>query len=240
MSTKPVHTLLRFCRLRLGLKPGIDYAQSRRRLNGVAQLPIGTVFDIGAHVGKMARRYRKLFPEANIYCFEPLPHCYRRLDRWATSQGGLVQTFNIALGNTSGPIEFFWNQAHPGGSSLRPPSTPSLRAQHVSFTTRMEKLDSVADSLRLSGEILLKLDVEGAELEVLEGAHKILGKASAIIVEAAIGEERARPHFHDLLQTLESHGFLYRGNLGSAYVDGIPQLVDAVFIKPPAQRRSAA
>lgn len=240
MTAKPLHALLRFCRLRLGLKPIIDYAQSRRRLNGVAELPIGTVFDIGAHVGKMARRYRKLFPAANIYCFEPLPHCYQRLDRWAARQGNHVQTFNIALGDASRPIEFFWNQDHPGGSGLRPPGNSCRPEKHTSFTTRMEKLDDVAAALNLNGEILLKLDVEGAELEVLAGAPELLGKASAIIVEAAIGEERARPHFHDLLQTLESHGFLYRGNLGSAYVDGIPKLVDAVFIKPPAQRRAAA
>lgn len=240
MPAKPVHALLRFCRLRLGLKPIIDYAQSRRCLNGVTELPIGTVFDIGAHVGKMARRYRKLFPQANIYCFEPLPDCYRRLDRWATRQGNHVQAFNIALGNASRPIEFFWNQDHPGGSGLRPPGSSRRPEKHTSFTTRMEKLDDIASTLSLKGEILLKLDVEGAELEVLAGAPELLGKASAIIVEAAIGEERVRPHFHDLLQTLESHGFLYRGNLGSAYVSGIPRLVDAVFIKPPAQRRSAA
>ncbi|MAV37687.1 MAG: hypothetical protein CMJ59_19775 [Planctomycetaceae bacterium] len=240
MPVTPGHALLRFCRLRLGLKPFVDYAQSRRCLNGIAQLPIGTVFDVGAHVGKMTRRYRKLFPNANIYCFEPLPDCYRRLQRWANRQGDRVQAFNMALGNASGQVDFFWNQSHPGGSSLRAPETPHNRETHVSLTTRMEKLDDVVASLTLRGEILIKLDVEGAELEVLEGARNLLGQASAIILEAAIGEERSRPHFHDLLQTLEPRGFLYRGNLGSAYVDGVPRLVDAVFIKPPSLRRIAA
>ena len=48
--------LLKFVRIRLGLKPLIDYAQARSRLIGVAELPIRTVFDIGANVGKKARQ----------------------------------------------------------------------------------------------------------------------------------------------------------------------------------------
>ena len=62
-----------FLRLRLGLKPVFDYVELRTRLIGVRDMPIRTVFDVGGNVGKMARLYRRTFPEAMIYSIEPVP-----------------------------------------------------------------------------------------------------------------------------------------------------------------------
>lgn len=245
--------LLKFCRLKLGMKPVIDYIQSRQRLLGIADLPIRTVFDVGANVGRKARHYRRLFPDATIYCFEPVPACYQRLEAWARRQDGKVRTFALALSDHAGETAFYWNTRHSGGSSLLAPPRACRSAcdthgvhesaswgNHVELTVRVERLDDVANSLPIQDEVLVKIDVEGCDLDVIRGGRNMIGLASAVIVEIALHEAPVDgPNFFDFARTLQELGYMYRGNLAGSYVDGIPRLVDAVFIKPPARRQAA-
>ncbi len=226
------------------MKPLIDYAQSRRRLLGIADLPIRTVFDIGANEGKMARLYRKRFPEARIYCVEPVPPCRARIEQWARKQNGRVVVIERALGSAPGTATFFWNVRHTGGSSLIAPRDVAERVAcgHCrQIEVEVETLDQLASRLPIEDQILVKIDVEGNDLEVIRGGAETLSRASAVIVEVALLESPgSRPGFEEFVGALAEMGLLYRGHLGCAWVDGIPRLADAVFIRPPAFRRQAA
>ncbi len=236
--------LVKFCRLRLGLKPIIDYAQSRSKLIGIGELPIRTVFDVGANVGRKSRHYRRLFPDAVIYCFEPLPVCCRRLEKWARRQDGKVKVLNLALGDGSGQTTIHWNVKHPGGSSLLAPGgLPRARSesQIVELPVRIERLDAVAAGLDIEDEIFVKIDVEGSDMDVIRGGTELIRRASAVIVEIPLFESPGdRPGFAEFVATLTGLGYMYRGNLSHAYVGGVARAVDAVFIKPPEARRAAA
>jgi FkbM family methyltransferase len=232
--------IIKFCRLRLGAKPFIDYAQSRRKLLGIADLPIQTVFDIGANIGKKSRLYHKLFPQARIYCFEPVPRTYQRLARWAAQQNGAVQTFNMALGSVAGETSIHWNQKHSGGSTLL---EPALEREHefVEVRVPMETLDRVAQRLDIREQIFVKIDVEGFDMEVVKGGIDLIRRASAVMIEIGLSESpNDLPTFRDFVNVLDTLGYMYRGNLSHGYVNGIPHLADAVFIKPPEARRIAA
>ena len=109
-----MNEFLKFCRLQLGLKSVIDYAQYRSRLLGVRDLSIHTIFDIGANVGKKSKLFRRLFPEATIHSFEPLPDCFEKLDAWASKQQGRVQTYHLALGSQPGMTTMHCDHRHPG------------------------------------------------------------------------------------------------------------------------------
>ncbi len=232
--------VIKFCRLRLGAKPIVDYAQSRRKLLGVTDLAIRTVFDVGANVGKKARHYRKLFPEARIYCFEPVPATFEKLNRWARQQQGAVEAFNLALGSRSGDTQIHWNRVHSGGSTVLAPMA-ERRHEYESLSVRMETLDSVARRLDVDDEIFVKIDVEGFDMEVIRGGPGLLARASAVIIEIALGDRPSEgPQFRDFVNELDRLGYLYRGNLSHGYVDGIPRLADAVFIKPRLALRAAA
>ena len=146
--------IVKFCRLQLGMKPVIDYAQSRRRLLGIGDLPIRTVFDIGANVGKKARQYRKLFPEATLYCFEPVPATHQHLQRWASRQQG-VYTFNIALGSRSGATRVHCNHKHSGGSTRVPPEA-HRRDEFVQAPVQGETRDRMARDLEVRGEMVVR------------------------------------------------------------------------------------
>ncbi|OHB68389.1 MAG: hypothetical protein A2V70_00465 [Planctomycetes bacterium RBG_13_63_9] len=234
---------IRFCRLRLGMKPLIDYAQSRSNLAGVADLSIRTVFDVGANVGKMAKYYRRLFPKATIYCFEPLPVCCRKLYRWAQRQDGKVRVFNLALGSEPGEMTFYYNPRCSTASSLLPPSDvdSSAASKWIKMPVRVETLDRVAATLDIEDEIFVKIDAEGFDMEVIRGGSNVIQRASAVILEARTFESPSdRPGFAEYLRTMTDLGYMYRGNLHQAYVRGQIRCADAVFIKPPKARRLAA
>jgi len=232
--------VLRFARLRLGLKPLIDYAQARSRLIGIADLPIRTVFDVGANVGKKARLYHRMFPDARIYCFEPVPSTFERLAHNVRPFSGAILPYQLALGSESGRARMLWNQTHSGGSTL----TCDRRTSAAHEVTReidvpVSTLDEVASALPLEDDILVKIDVEGHDLEVIRGGTEVLGRAAAVIVEVPILDAPAdRPGMREFILELSDLGYMYRGNLACGYVQGIPRLVDAVFIRPrPAQKR---
>ena len=103
--------------------------------------------------------------------------------------------------------------------------------------------------VRLDGDLtrrgfkpdIVKIDVEGFDMEVVKGGQAVLERAAAAIIEIALPESpKAGPTFLDFVQTMSDLGFMYRGNLACAYVEGTIRLVDAVFIKPPALRQVAA
>lgn len=233
--------LVRFCRLRLGLKPVFDYVEARTSLLGLRRRPIRTVFDIGANVGKKARLYRKLFPQAMIYCFEPVPACYQQLSQWASGQQGKVRTFNMALAAEPGEMEMQWNVSHPGGSTLMAASNKG-REDYVAIRVKVDTLDAVSAGLDCRDDILVKIDVEGFDLEVIRGGRRLLERASAAIVEIGVHETQSkeRPAFIEFVRALDELGLSYRGNLSCAWVEGIPHLVDAVFSRPATAEKIAA
>lgn len=227
--------IVKFCRLQLGMKPVIDYAQSRRRLLGIGDLPIRTVFDIGANVGKKARQYRKLFPDATLYCFEPVPATHQQLQRWASRQRG-VYTFNIALGSRSGATHMHCNQKHSGGSTLLPPEA-HRKDEFVLAPVQVETLDRMARHLDVQDQIFVKIDVEGFDLEVIRGGMNLLSRAAAVMIEIALPDVPTDlPTFGQFMQVMTSLGYLYRGNLTHGYVNGTARLADAVFIRPQVAR----
>ncbi|MGA2030499.1 MAG: FkbM family methyltransferase [Verrucomicrobiota bacterium] len=229
----------RFLRLRLGLKPLFDYVESRSRLIGVRDMPIKTVFDVGANVGKMSRLYRRIFPEAMIYSIEPVPACYEILSSWAETQNGQVKTFNLAMGQESGQTCMWWNQVHLGGSSLVKSRFQSKNGAEIQI--QIETLDRLAAKLDLRDEILVKIDTEGYDLEVIRGGSELLRRASVVIVEIILVEAPGEtPHFGQFMNVLGDMGYMFRGCIGFGFVEGVPMGCDAVFIKQPSFRRHQA
>jgi len=225
----------KFLRLRLGLKPVFDYIECRTRLAGVRALPIGTVFDVGGNVGKMARTYRKLFPGALIYSFEPVPANYAQLAAYAATQNGAVKTFNVALGRQPGKTTMWWDYEHCGGSSLDRGTFGKETGEEVSI--EVETLDRLAAKVELRGEILVKIDTEGYDLEVVRGGKELLSKATVVIVEVIFVDDLGeKPHLGQFTQELGELGFMFRGFLGFGYVEGVPMGGDAVFIKRKSLR----
>jgi FkbM family methyltransferase len=137
----------------------------------------GIFVDVGAHCGSFSIPFESFFDR--VLAFEPLPENYRAMER------------NIALNHLQGKIAAFHvaaGAAHAQGKLfLRGDEMSSIIPTEASSGTvgvEVRALDDVLKDECVSpcDVRLLKADVEGAELQVLDGARRLLEKGSPIVV----------------------------------------------------------
>jgi FkbM family methyltransferase len=134
------------------------------------------IIDCGANIGISVLRYKQLFPQARILAFEPDPQAYDLLERNIKSNKiDNVKTIQAAVWSAEGTMPFY---TEPGqGSHL---------VEIRSYRKGMPQIDvnTIALVDYLDEEIdLLKIDIEGAELEVLKHSVNELGMVKNLIVE---------------------------------------------------------
>ena len=209
-----------------------------RTLLGLNQLPIRSVIDVGANTGQFARHISQFFPQARLYCFEPLAEPFAELQRWAATQSDRVRAFNVALGAEAGEAQMFRHVEHSASSSLLATTEvcnqlyPQTRAQDI-VPVKLTTLDAALGGETLQPEILVKLDTQGYERQVIRGATETFKQARAVIVEANLYRlYDHQPSFIELAVMLDELGFRYAGNLEqTCSPTGEVVYVDAVFLK---------
>ena len=137
------------------------------------------VFDVGANVGQTALRYRALFPGATIHCVEPFGPSFDQLTA-ALGRDPDVVLHRVALAASSGSAKLNVNSSAATNSLLE----SDTRASHywggglldtqstVEVATRT--LDGLCSERGIGHIDVLKIDVQGAEYAVLEGARELL------------------------------------------------------------------
>jgi len=142
--------------------------------------PQDVILDVGANIGLFAIRYGKEFPAVPIYCFEPNPGVYKRLLRNLEANGltNVVAT-NAAAGDSAGIRPFFVGRVTVTGSIIQNED----RATEPAFYTEVIDLDAFCKARSIASIGLLKIDVEGAEMEVLRGAQHSLQVTKALMIE---------------------------------------------------------
>jgi FkbM family methyltransferase len=142
--------------------------------------------DVGAHRGGVLEHIVRLAPRGRHVAFEPLPELCAQLR--ARFPG--VDVRESALSNERGERTFVFVQNHPALSGFRRrdyPSTPVVREISVD----VERLDDALPDDYVPA--LIKIDVEGAEREVLEGATETIARHKPFVVfEHGKG---AAPHY---------------------------------------------
>lgn len=222
---------------------GIDITRlnnsPRSTLLGLQSRPIRTVIDVGANTGQFAKYVSGFFPEAGLYCFEPLPEPFAALNEWANTQRGRVRPFNLAIGDMEGETEMFLHEKHDSSSSLL--ATTSLTEQCYPFTKEQKRISIKQTKLDVAlgdfmtdliPEILIKLDVQGYENRVIAGGGKTFARAAACILEVNVDSlYEGQAGFHELLTMLNDLGYRYVGNLEQSYGDdGHCIFLEAVFL----------
>lgn len=169
-----------------------------------------TVADVGAYVGYYALLASKAAPHAAVLACEPLAESARHIRAFAASNSAdRVQVHEAALGAKTGESAFYLplapaNPLPTVGTTLAPADIERQEdGEHVCRSVRMLTLDSLfaARDRRLD---LMKLDVEGSELEVLLGGEDtIAASGTDIVMEVTPGASRSL----DALCWLVDHGF---------------------------------
>ncbi len=154
-------------------------------------LGLDTVIDIGANRGQFALCIRKLFPQAQIFSFEPLQKpaaTYRKV----FAHDSHTRLFNTAIGMASGQAAMHVSRWDVSSSLL-----PIAQAQHDNFPLTEEARQEVVSVAKLAECVaaeaigpraLLKLDVQGFELTALQGCEELLDRFNFVYVEASFIE----------------------------------------------------
>lgn len=172
--------------------------------------PAMIVLDIGANQGYYTLlSARKVEPLGKVLAFEPSPRELRRLKLHLWLNGCKnVEVSSSALGAVSGTEELYVVLGtETGCNSLRPPdvSQPTSR-----LPVRVECLDDVLKARGINHVDFIKLDVEGAELSVLQGAQELLRRSPRPVILAEVQEIRTQPWGYraaEILSCLLSIGY---------------------------------
>jgi FkbM family methyltransferase len=167
------------------------------------------IFDIGAATGSWTAETAPIFPRAKFITVEPR----------AT---GLEPTVRAAVGAAEGTaVMTDWKT----GSTLLPTTDTDSPKYSVPVTT----LDRLAAQFGMPD--LVKLDVEGFELEALKGADTLWGRTEVFVIEVSLYRFSGRPMLHEIVPFMADHAyFVYdvAGFIRRPY-DGAVAMMDLCF-----------
>lgn len=172
-----------------------------------------TLVDIGANKGQFSLVFRAICPDSTILAFEPLPSTADTFKRVFEGDPRVILQ-EVALATTEGVARFHVTDRADSSSLLEPAVSQAeafgVRPSHM-IEVPIRRLDACVDFTSLPHPILLKIDVQGAELEVLKGCDT-LGSVDFIYVELSFVElYKGQPMFGDVATYLETRGFELAG-----------------------------
>jgi FkbM family methyltransferase len=155
------------------------------------RVDFATVIDVGANRGQFAVFAARRFPKAQLICFEPLSGPREQLTR-AVGSNPRLRVLDCAVGSEDGAAEFHVS-ASDDSSSLLPIGQRQRDAfpgteESALMPVQVKRLDSALHEADLGRPTLLKIDVQGGELEVIQGAGRLLLSIDAVLVEVSFVE----------------------------------------------------
>lgn len=135
------------------------------------------VIDIGAHEGRHLAVFINLADDGKVFAFEPLPKQYSHLCEKFNKPN--VKIFNVALSDSSGIVDFYENETSPEESGLKiriyNKKDANVLIQKVNATTLEQ---TASEFLKID---YIKIDAEGAEIQILNGGRNVIKKHKPII-----------------------------------------------------------
>ncbi|HYW60275.1 MAG TPA: FkbM family methyltransferase [Xanthobacteraceae bacterium] len=209
----------------------LSHSNALLRLKSLGFAPV-TIYDIGAYQGGWTRLAAEVFPAAQFVLFEAnADHAgelaasgHRHVIAALGAEDAGARAFHVPrTGDVTGASLYVENTAHY--------AQPNLQVRELATA----RLDTLVARERLPPPELIKIDVQGAELDVLSGARETLRSASVLIVEVSLVDyNRSAPLIADALAAIDRDGFKC-ADLCQVHRTGrhfVLQL-DLLFVRPP-------
>ena len=203
----------------------------------IKKVKTNILFDIGANTGQFALKIRSNGYDGKIISFEPLANAREKLIEQASKDKNWVVHEQAALGDHNGHININISK-NSVSSSILPMLSSHSDAEDDSVyigkeKTPIIKLDSVVDSyLDKSANCFIKIDTQGYEWKVLDGAVNTLKKSKGILCELSLVPLYEKQHlWREIIERFEKEGFVL-WSLQKAFTNkrnGRTLQMDAVF-----------
>lgn len=211
----------------------------QKRLIGDAKAPV--IFDVGAHTGETTLTYRSYFSGARIYSFEPFQVSFDRL-RLTVASDPLTHPYNLALGVRSGQSTLFVNRSHATNSLLQSHSEArsAWNQSDAVETVSVEKvtvstLDEFVEQHDIRAIDILKIDAQGSEHDIIEGAHSLLARRLVRLVYCEIltmPTYNGQKEVDEFLKLMRQKGLVLWNLYNMSYADtGRMNQMDALFVQ---------
>ncbi len=206
-------------------------------------LNVQAIFDIGAHKGEWSELAKQIFPNASVYLFEPQDEmqCYLREFKAKYSD---VTIFQNGIGAINDKLVFtIWDDF--AGSSFLPEPNDNLINNGKQRLIDVITLNSLFEqNLVVDYPQIVKLDIQGFELEALKGGSMLFGIAEVFILEVALfpfDDMPEIPTFIDVVNFMFERGYVvydFGGFLRRPYDNAVAQC-DLCFVKQNGQLRES-
>jgi FkbM family methyltransferase len=178
-----------------------------RALNTCVLDSSSVVFDVGTNAGSFVRALRDVNPNvSNVHCFEPHPV----LAGTTKTVYPFITMNEVCLGNINGRVDIYIPKWSVGISSIvKRPVFDRLNQEIVTHNVECRTVDAYCSDHGIQEIAFMKIDVEGGEKVVLDGAYRMLHEKRIRAGIFEIGETLtdAGTSAEEICTLLESHGY---------------------------------
>ncbi len=198
-----------------------------------------TIFDVGAYEGETVKKYKEIFgAQCTIHAFEPFEETFQKLKRNTASLTN-VKLHKLVIGEKNKLADFNINEFTATNSLLASdPSADKYWGKGLMHTKEviqvpMQTIDALVIENNIDCIDILKMDTQGAEHLVLEGAKESIkqGKIKLIFTEMIVMPTyENQKELHELFEMYHSYGFELYNLYNSVDQKGQLRFLDAIFI----------
>jgi FkbM family methyltransferase len=214
--------------------------------NILAAVEPGAIFDIGAHCGDTTAAYAKHFRESTIYSFEPFADSYSKL-KTRFRDNNKVRIFQMAISDRDGVMDFYSN-ADSATNSLLPVTSEAEKWSDLPddillkdiVKVKVASIDKFCAKEGIDRIMILKMDMQGGELQALEGAEKMLTNRAICLIYSEllfVPLYVGQAEYHQVCGLLSKFGYRLFDMYNFAYDNsGKIKWCDGLFIGPGIQK----
>lgn len=176
------------------------------------------IFDVGANIGFVTFQFRKRFERTKIFCFEPNPEVFIILNTSYATDNDIIKE-NLGIGSKAGMLNFYKNNNSGTSSFLKPNEfhNKNMARKYTEMNIPITSISEYTSHHGIDNIDVLKLDIEGFEIEALKGAESLLvqSKVKVIYLEVSLSEMyEGQPLIGDIIEYLSKYKYTLYGLYG--------------------------
>lgn len=188
------------------------------------------IIDVGANHGTWVRLWKQAFPKSHFILIEPQKWLEPSFKDMLDSRTIYLP---IGVGKTNGSFMFTINSDRDDSSTFLLSSEEALSRGYKQIELPIQTLNSVVENYENMIPDIVKIDAEGLDIEVLEGASNLFGKTEIFLVEASINSTFDNTDITKVIAYMDSKGYRTFDitDINRPFSNNVLWLVEIAFIK---------